>query len=698
MLSNKPEGSSKQKVHPGRSKNIELVDMLSVRVGNPAAAVKSYTVSNPQTVIDCDILIVGGGIGGVAATLQTAQSGLKVCLVEETDWLGGQMTAQGVSALDENYLIETSGSTLKYQQFRSKIRKHYLSKYQPTKEAAAKQFLNPGNCWVSYISFEPKVAVSVIDDLLEPLTRNGSLSVYKRSKPIQVKAAGGRITAVVTVNLESGTTTEFRPKVCLDATELGDLLPLSKMNYRSGSESQLDTQEPHAPLTGDRQNVQDFTYPFAIEYRPGENHTIEKPALYDQFKDSGILSFFGFKMFEPATRQEKDGGTSELLPFWTYRRLLDASNWVNPPYDYDLAMINWMGNDLRGENIIDQPVKAIAERLALGKALSLAFLYWLQTEAPRDEGGNGYPEIRLRPEVMGTSDGLSKYPYIRESRRIKAIHCIVEQEIATATTVGARATSYSDAVGIGFYPIDIHGKEEKPGAAQATRPFQIPLGALMATTPTNLIAACKNIGTTHITNGAYRLHPVEWAIGEAAGALSALTIQLGVKPSKILKDRRLLRRLQHELVSKGSPVYWYDDVAVSHPAFPAIQFLAVSGFMTGRDSDLHFRPDDPLTRQEAAEILSSCLNLGSAEPGPYLPGDVEASNPIAICILQCVKRKLLSVDEQSHFRPNAPLAWNDLKDAVRTGKFAELPDCPLETNISRSEFAQWLYESQLAQL
>ena len=57
-----------------------------------------------------------------------------------------------------------------------------------------------------------------------------------------------------------------------------------------------------------------------------------------------------------------------------------------------------------------------------------------------------------------------------------------------------------------------------------TLPFQIPLGALIPIECDNLLAACKNINTTHLSNGAYRLQPVEWSIGEAAGSLAAYCV------------------------------------------------------------------------------------------------------------------------------------------------------------------------------
>ena len=44
--------------------------------------------------IEADILIAGGGLGGVAAALAAADCGKRVVLTEETDWIGGQLTAQ----------------------------------------------------------------------------------------------------------------------------------------------------------------------------------------------------------------------------------------------------------------------------------------------------------------------------------------------------------------------------------------------------------------------------------------------------------------------------------------------------------------------------------------------------------------------------------------------------------------------------
>ena len=190
-------------------------------------------------------------------------------------------------------------------------------------------------------------------------------------------------------------------------------------------------------------------------------------------------------------------------------------------------MFNWPGNDYRESSIIDVPAAQVAAALQDAKRVSLGFLHWVQTEAPA-AGRFGAPELKLRPDIMDTPDGLAKFPYIREARRIKALRTVVEQDVSAAFQKGPRAAHFADSVGVGWYPIDIHrAGPEDVGMSCRTRPFQIPLGALIPVRIGNLLAAAKNIGTTHITNGCFRLHPVEWNIGEAAGALAAFCLDRG---------------------------------------------------------------------------------------------------------------------------------------------------------------------------
>jgi hypothetical protein len=205
-----------------------------------------------------------------------------------------------------------------------------------------------------------------------------------------------------------------------------------------------------------------------------------------------------------------------------------------------------------------EPAEA-EQHLAGARELSRSFLYWLQTEAPRPDGGAGYPGLRLRGDLLGTSDGLAMRPYIRESRRVRALYTVVEQDLALDLRPDGKAVRYDDSVGVGSYRIDLHPSTGgDPYIDIASCPFEIPLRALVPVRVGNLLPAAKNIGTTHITNGCYRLHPVEWNIGEVAGSLAAYCLVAGRTPQEVCEDTDLTERFQARLVRDGVELRWPD--------------------------------------------------------------------------------------------------------------------------------------------
>ena len=158
-----------------------LLDVMAVRAtGDPGVAV--VECGTPGTGVEetrCDVLVVGGGTGGIAAALAAARAGRRVCLLEETDWIGGQLTAQGVSALDEHEHIERFGGTQSYYALREAIRSHYR-RLSPA--LAAESHPNPGRCWVTRLAFEPQVAVDVLHAMAQPLIESGRLAILTRTK------------------------------------------------------------------------------------------------------------------------------------------------------------------------------------------------------------------------------------------------------------------------------------------------------------------------------------------------------------------------------------------------------------------------------------------------------------------------------------------------------------------------------------
>lgn len=527
----------------------------------------------------CDVAIVGGGLGGVAAALAALRNGQRVILTEETDWIGGQTTSQLVPP-DEHRWIEAFGGTQAYRNYRRAIREYYRQHYPLTEAARAVAHLNPGNGGVSRICHEPRVSVAVLEAMLAPFVSGGRLTVLLKHTPIAADVQGNQVRAVTVKSFASGREYMISAPYFLDATELGDLLPLTKTEYVTGFESKKQTGELHGAEQAQPLNMQAITWCFAMEHRAGEDHTIDQPEDYKFWRDYVPQldtpwpgKFLAWEQPHPHTLKSRVGSIDpegKGLPpnvqnFWTYRRILDRQNFVPGSFAADATVVNWPMNDYFLGPIIAVSAAEISKHLRGAKQLSLAWFYWMQTEAPRPDGGIGWKGLRLRPDITGTEDGLAKYPYIREARRIQAEFTVLEQHIGTQARTEllgkqadeVMAETFADSIGVGSYRIDLHMSTGGNNYIDVSSlPFQIPLGALLPRRMENLLPACKNIGTTHITNGCYRLHPVEWNIGEAAGALAAQAIQLKQSPRSIRNNKQWLTDFQAKLQQQGVETTW----------------------------------------------------------------------------------------------------------------------------------------------
>ena len=429
------------------------------------------------------------------------------------------------------------------------------------------------------------------------------------------------------------------------------MLPIAKIPYVVGSESRSDTAEPDAAPEPNPACVQSFTYTFAIDYDTAGDHRIPKPASYERIRDSQPFGLrmnypveFGWKgAFQYSVFGEDPPVPNNMSPrpFFPWRRLVAHKNFEGPNSPPDLALMNWPRQDYHEESLLDRTPLDTARILQAAKNVSFSFLYWLQNDVPRDDGkGSGYAGFRLRKDVMESADGLSKYPYIRESRRIRARGRITEQDLAIEDSQAARARRFDDSIGTGFYMVDIHpcGANER-GRMMMPKPFQIPMATLIPQGVSNFLAAGKNIGVTHLTNGAFRLHPIEWNVGEAAAVIASLSLSKKASPSAA--------EVQAELVKVGVPLVWFDDLKTDHPAFAAIQLAAIRGLYPMNNSDLHASPDSPVTRAEAAEVLAAFAGL-------QLRGQS--------AIDHAVREGWMAVDHRNWFHAGLPFYWTDWRE------------------------------------
>lgn len=496
-------------------------------------------------------------------------------MTEETDWIGGQLTAQAVPP-DEHGWIESFGCPATYRDFRNRVRDYYRRNYPLTDAARSAPFLNPGNGWVSPLCHEPRVALAVLEEMLAPWRSGGTLEILLEHRAASADlATRDRIASVAFRDRRSGNTISVSAAWVIDATECGDLLPLCGAEFVTGAESQTETGEPSAPAHAQPANVQAFSVCFALSHYEGEDHTIERPSSYEHWRSfvpsldppwpGPLLSWTTLnpRTMEPLQYRfhPHNEAPKAFSGLWTYRRILDLSQLVPGAARSDITVVNWPMIDYLGGDLCLEDSET---HLAAARDMSLSVVYWLQTEAPRPDGGAGWPGLRLRHDVVGTADGLAKAPYVRESRRIKAVTTIVEQDVSAEVRAGERfGTCYHDSVGIGYYRIDLHPSTGGNNYIDvAALPFQIPLGALIPVRMENLLPACKNIGTTHMTNGCYRLHPVEWTIGEAAGSLAAFCLTRGESARSARENGTLLAEYQEQLVNHGAELQWPANLAL----------------------------------------------------------------------------------------------------------------------------------------
>ncbi|MDI4632415.1 FAD-dependent oxidoreductase [Pelomonas sp. V22] len=500
----------------------------------------------------CEIAVIGASLGGVLAAWAAASAGRRVVLVAEHPWLGGQMTAQGVPP-DEHRLIEHGGASRSYQQFRAAIRAQYLNTPGFVDRTAMTEGCNPGDGWVSRLCFEPQLAADYFERLLAPLVDSGLLQILRGAAPAAAHRSGRRIELV---SLRDGR--ELVAGYFLDATDTGALLKLAGLPYRLGKEARSEFGETLAPEVANPLDQQPVTHVIALRRHARPGPVIAAPVSY-AFWRAHHLPHYGHALLSDwipgsapgESRQFKLFASSDpqdpCLDLWRYRRVVASHQWHDARDE--VSLINWAQNDYGLHPLLDGPVPE-AEVEAAARELSLCLLHWLQTEAPRTDGGQGHPELQPATDMLGSADGLAQQVYVRESRRIVGLTCLAQQDVQ-------QPMQRTNSVGIAWYMMDMHPTcVSSQGLNAHVQPFELPLGCFVPADCDNLLPACKNLGVSHLVNACTRVHPAEWLIGEVAGSLAAFALQQDLTPTQIHADAASVARFRARLTEQGIPQHW----------------------------------------------------------------------------------------------------------------------------------------------
>lgn len=481
----------------------------------------------PRPAIRVDVLIIGGGASGLMAGIQAARQGVRVAIVEQTPWLGGMLTAAGVSAIDGNHRLPSG----LWGEFRQRLYDHYGGP-----EAVA-------TGWVSHCLFEPSVG----DSILKDMAGLDKLEILFETSWESVERVDGKWKAQLK---NQGGQQEIEAQALIDATELGDVMAALGVPYNLGMDD--GPAEPEAPLSAN-DIIQDLTYVLTLkDYGAGADKTIPRPEGYDpeEFRCSCI----------PELEEGEEG--------MSCAQMLEYGRLPNDKY-----MINWpnCGNDIY-LNIIEKTPEEREEALKEAKLVSLRFLYFIQTEA-------GFPHLGLAENEYPTEDKLPMIPYHRESRRLKGVVRLTSPYMSAP--FDQEYPLYRTGIAVGDYPIDHHHKKNPEAPAIdfiniKVPAYNVPLGAMIPPGAEGLIVAEKSVSVSNIANGATRLQPVVMGIGQAAGALAALAVKEGKSPAQVP-----VREVQQALINAGAYLMPYLDVPAGHPQFAAIQRIGATGLLRG---------------------------------------------------------------------------------------------------------------------
>ena len=598
------------------------------------------------------LVVVGGATAAVAAALGALQAGAQVCLVQPQAIVGGQLTAQALPAFDDGQLLTPQAlippdlrdphQLAQSDAFAlSRLQRRFRDRQRQLQPVAGQIVHNPGGGWVTHFAVNPVTSATALNELILPYLEREQLILIPFAEPTQVlieQRVGERrrVVGVRCQDLQTHHHFTIRGQIVIEATDLGDLLELGGIESRVGQESRAETEEAILPLEARPECQQAFTFCAVVERTAaGQGVPIGAPWGYNQadwLQEADFTSTFWVKN---QTGQWQHHDFFDEDGIFRYRRL-QRSQADHVIRVGDVTVINWgtsplgveegpsqrgdhpplgCGNDYRYGCLLGTSRVQRQTQMQRGRDRTQAYVHFLQT--------HGFDNLKPRGDLTWTADGIALEPYIREARRGIALTTIRHEDVAqTFFPDSVRARSFEDSVGIGQYHyLDMH-PNDAPGHvdlqdAHAALPFTIPLGALIPSQTEGLILSAKSIGTTHITNAAYRMHGTEWAIGEAGGHLAAWALQKGLEVRAIAHTPLLRLQFQGQLTRAGIPIFWFNDLSHDDPDFEAIQVLAAAGVLQSEHpGTLNFNPQGPVTQAGAGIALTDVLRLAQLNPVP----------------------------------------------------------------------------------
>ena len=592
-----------------------------------------------QTTYKTDVLVIGASASGIAAGIQSARMGVNTIITEPTTWLGGMITAAGVSAFDGNHSLPSG----LFGEFREALHKVYGG---PSKVSTG---------WVSNTLFEPHVGDSIFKSMV---LQTKGLTVKYQFQFLRVLKNNDTITGAVFVDEPTNQQITIYARQVIDATELGDVLANAGVPYSLGMEASAATGEDiHVSETNDI--VQDITYVAILkDYGMGVDKTIAKPKNYDPSEFDGACTDYYFNTANPKPNVDAI-------------KMLNYGKLPNQKY-----MINWpnRGNDIY-LNVVEMDEANRQSELIKAKEQTLRFIYFIQHQL-------GFKTLGLADDEFPTHDKLPLIPYHRESRRVKGLVRFDVKHIAKP--FDAPSPLYRTGIAVGDYPIDHHHKKNIKAPQHLdfypVPSFNIPLGSLIPQRVSGLIIAEKSISVSNVVNGTTRLQAIALLIGQAAGTLAALSVQQNLDAQEIP-----VRKVQLGLLNSNAYIMPYYDVSLSHNHFVAAQKIGATGILKGEGVPFSwanrtlFHPDSLVNRLALIKDLADFYMLPSTNKTHLTL--LEAID----IIIEIAKKNNLQQKQSTWNFNNKKMLSDQIQNAWKQWKFGSFKT---DMALTRIQFAQ----------
>jgi hypothetical protein len=578
-----------------------------------------------ESLIETDIVVVGGTAAGCSAAISAARQGARVVVLEPSSSLGGT-TTNGVHCFDTGSLPSLSGIT---EEFIGRVRKYYAD------AGLDHPMLKSG----SDVFWEFHVAERIWREII---AEHPAITFLNGAVAVGVKMRGPTTIAEVLweraidpigslPDEPASVPNVVRAKQFIDASYEGDIAAWAGAPCDIGREARSD-EEPHAGV------IYTTTHERAINpggYLPS---TILPGSTGEG--DDAIMSFtcrmslrYRTTGYEDHLLKAPPEGYDASLYTWAPKNLPQGGGAFGTelqPSMFGKMLTNqrYFGDDrLKGNRdyILSHP----RQRSQIRKDFinhSLGFLYYIQTEG-------GMPQLGLSEDEFTDNGNMPRSPYVREGRRFRGRIRLKENDVsAWLSGTGPRPPLRKDSIAIGDWTVESRRCKDAPNPLTNTfdgsmfirtlrAPYQIPFGCLVPDGLDNLLVT-TTVSASHVAFCAMRVEALWSQTGAATGIAAHLAIADGGKVGDVP-----VAEIQAAMLKQRFKLTYFSDVGTDHPEFEAIQWLALRGFLPAQDRAYAYYPSNSASWADLMEATVKAFDLPLSITGIHFD-TIEPDDPV----------------------------------------------------------------------